>query len=168
MASIIETIKNIVAGRFIRVGSTSQMKIKAAYKNSVSIVKVTERTVRIGLNYANIAAVKAVEAQRTEPKKERIDNNVWEVEGRIAFNTNTNKRSLRIYTVNKHSNTKSRYIITVDGKVTECDKLPEWAVEYVVPSSLNRSGEVPVCLNLTLDNIYMLGSWGESRFARKA
>ena len=166
MASIIETIKGVISGRFVRVGSTSQMKIKAAYKNSVTNVKVTERTVRIGLNYANIAAVKAMEAQRTEPKAQRTDNNVWEVEGRVAFNTNTGKKSLRVYTVSKHSNTKSRYIITVDGVVTECDTLPEWAIEYIVPSSLNRNGEMPVCMSLTLDNIYMLGNYGESRFVK--
>lgn len=168
MASIIEAIKSVIAGRFVRVGSTSQMKIKAAYKNNVSIIKVTERTVRIGLNYANIAAVKAMEAQRIEPKTQRTDNNIWEVEGRVAFNTNTGKKSLRVYTVAHHSNSKSKYIITVDGVVTECDTLPEWAIEYIVPSSLNRSGEMPVCMSLTLDNVYMLGSYGESRFAVKA
>lgn len=165
MASIIETIKNVVSGRFIRMGSTSNVPVKAAYKNSVSIVKVTERTVRLGIRYDHIKAVMEKEAQRTEPKTQRADNNVWEVEGRVAFNTKTNNRTLRAYTVARHSNSRSMYIVTMDGITSMYEEIPDDIKEYITPSYFNKSGEYPVCISVSLDKIYMLGNYGESRFA---
>lgn len=111
---IMEAITSIPAGRFFRIKYTSEMKVKAENKKKgISVLKVTETTVRTGVAYNNISAVAEYKATH-EPKRDKPTTNNWEwvSDNRVKYNTNTKKTYVVVATVPNGSNSDTHYIVT--------------------------------------------------------
>ena len=66
-----EIMENVKPGVFTRIKYKSDASLAAkAKKEGHTVTKIVEKTVRFGVNYYEIEAVKEREAVRTEPKKE--------------------------------------------------------------------------------------------------
>ena len=107
-------LESIPAGRFFRLRYTSEMKVKAEFKKQgISVMKVTETTMRTGVAYERIASVVEYKATH-EPKRDKPVANNWEwiVPNRIKYNTNTKKTYAVLASVPHGSNSEVYYIVT--------------------------------------------------------
>lgn len=110
-----ETVKTIIngikAGTFTRVTYCSTPSLTAeSKKNGVKVTKVTTTTVRVGVDYE---ALKAVKDYKEAREVEQRDFSSWEndEEGRIVFVPKTGNTLVRVYKVPQNSNTESYFII---------------------------------------------------------
>ena len=116
-----ETVRTIIngikGGTFTRVSYCSAPDLTAeCKKNGVKVTKVTETTVRVGIDYNGTDAVKKYKA---EHETAQYDYSSWqnEDEGRIVYVPKTGNTLVRVYKVPQNSNTKSYFIIEdKDGK----------------------------------------------------
>ena len=151
---IISAVEGIKKGTFVRVVYETELPMTAAArKEAISILKRTEKVVRVGVDYKNIEAVKRSEEQRIEPKQERSAWCHWEIPHILAKHNTKDDYYLSIATVNQGAHTKTTYI--KDGNVVSFTKVKE--SEYVLPSYFKTSKEVPVIQTINIKNIIELG-----------
>lgn len=152
---ILNSIRDIKKGTFTRIIYTSEPTLSAAGKKAgVSIIKHTEKTVRLGVAYQNMQAVKEAEAARTEPKREIASWCHWEVEDILAKHNTKDAYYLAFSYVNGTGhNTKSQYYL--NGKVISVEELKESG--FIVPSYFKEGKEAPVTQRVNIDNIIQIG-----------
>lgn len=152
---ILNSIRDIKKGTFTRIIYTSEPTLSAAGKKAgVSIVKHTEKTVRLGIEYQNMQVVKDREAARTEPKREVTPWCHWEVEDVLAKHNTKDAYYLAFSYVNGTGhNTKSQYYL--NGKVIPVEELKESG--FIVPSYFKEGKESPVTQRVNIDNIIQIG-----------
>lgn len=151
---IIAAVNNTKKGAFTRIVYTSEPTLSAAGKKSgVTIVKHTEKTVRIGVKYHNMEAVKVAEAARTEPKREVTPWCHWEVEDILAKHNTKEAYYLAVSYVNGGHHTKSEFYL--NGEPITVEQLKETG--YVVPSYFKQDREVPVTQKINIENIITIG-----------
>lgn len=155
MVNDIAKIKN---GTFTRIKYVTDVPVNAlAKKSGVSIKKYVESTVRIGINYTNLASVK------NRPKTQdnvRVNNFVPYLGNKISYNTNTNDYYLNVFTT-PNANTKVTYIEArvIDGKSIETT-LPgnkELLTPWITPSYLKKSDSSIDMYRVKLSNIMKVG-----------
>ena len=152
---IIRTVDAIKKGTFVRIVYRTELPLCAAAKKSGHvIIKETEKVVRIGVDYKNIARVKEAESARTAPKRERSAWCHWEIPHVLAKHNNRDDYYLSVATVEGNGHhTKNSYFI--DGtQVTRSDVENS---NYVLPSYFNQSGEYATVQNINITNIIKLG-----------
>ena len=152
--TIIKKISEIPAGRFFRVRYTTKVKLKAEYeKQGYSILKIVDTTTRTGVKYQNIAGVELKD--KFEDKQPKTNNWEWVVQDRIKHNTNTGKDYLVLAPIKKGGNTIVSYVLTTPEGVS--NTIPEKDVKstYSVPSYW-KTGDKPVIMNVTLENVLMV------------
>lgn len=152
---ILNSIRDIKKGTFTRIIYTSEPTLSAAGKKAgVSIIKHTEKTVRLGVAYQNMQVVKETEAARTEPKREVTPWCHWEVEDVLAKHNTKDAYYLAFSYVNGTGhNTKSEYYL--NGKVISVEELKESG--FIVPSYFKEGKEMPVTQRVNIDNIIQIG-----------
>ena len=163
-----ETVKTIIngikEGTFTRVTYCSTPSLTAeSKKNGVKVTKVTETTVRVGIDYENVKATKEYKAEHTV---EQRDFSSWEndEEGRIVFVPKTGNTLVRVYKVPQNSNTKSYFIIEdKDGK-RAVERLSDSDKALFVPSYFKeKSGDAlkdawaEVTQKINIDNFLAIG-----------
>lgn len=108
-----EALKGYQKGSFIRVGWKSNIESASAKRTGVEVVKVSEATVRIGINYSNIKSVQLTRATREGDSK---PYKVWfkhieDLPAIIEHLQDENKKYLQIFSVNKNSHPRVCYYI---------------------------------------------------------
>lgn len=150
---ILNHIKNVKKGTFTRIVYTSEPTLSAAGKKSgVSIIKHTEKVVRLGVKYQNMEAVKVAEALRTEPKREVTPWCHWEVEDILVKHNTKDAYYLSFSYAKDGANTRSEYYL--NGKKVSVEELKESG--YIVPSYF-KDKEVPVTQRINIENILEIG-----------
>lgn len=151
---ICEKVSAIKNGTMARVQYKSELPVKACYKKEgISIIKMTDATVRFGVDYDHIAKVIEQRAEKVatyETTTPRANNFYWIIENKVSHNTNTNKDYLRFARVNggSHRHTLYKMIVGGDEKVVEKADIEE----YVQNSYWNKHSE-PEVQNICIDNV---------------
>lgn len=153
---ILNTIGNIKKGTFTRITYVSEPTLSAAGKKAgVSIIKHTRKTVRLGVQYQNMEAVKEKEAMRTEPKREVAPWCHWEIDDILAKHNMKEAYYLACSYVNgRGHNTESEYYL--NGELVTPDILK--ASGYIVPSYFKEDREPAVTQRINIENIIRIGS----------
>jgi hypothetical protein len=151
---IMSTINGIPAGRFFRVKYTSELPVKASYKKmGITVHKIVEATVRTGVPYENIKAVREYKATH-EPKiiTPRANNWEWVSPNRIKHNTNTGSTCAVFATVPNGGNKRCSYIVTKDG-YTAVVSQEELDRDLIIDSYWSRGDSLDVIRTVSLGNI---------------
>ena len=114
--SILEATSSIRGGTIARISYCTELPLKAEFKKQgYKIKKYIETSVRIGVNYHNIASVKARKeaAIVNESKPIKKSNYEWILKNRVKYNTNTEKDYLVVAVLPQHSNDKVKYVIDI-------------------------------------------------------
>lgn len=151
-------------GRIIRVGYSKEIKLSKGWKEKgIRVYKLTETSVRLGVNYGNIATVKARKAvEADKPKVERANNWTWIIPNKVKSNSNTGKTYLQVATLNGGHNTKSQWLVYNGYEWLLFDKA-EWELsEYYLMTDIKtrepHKGDKPEVYTITFDNIFKLGN----------
>lgn len=152
-STLISIIKSIPAGRFFRMSYQSELPVKAAYKKQgISVIKITDTTVRTGVRYDHIASVKEYKANHEPSGIVRTNNYVWIEPNRLKHNTATGKDYVVIAPM-KNSCPKSKYIVKdINGeRVVTIDELDKSLIQdsYWKPSN----GMPAAVRTISLENI---------------
>ena len=161
---IVAEAANCGNGRIIRVGYSKEIPLIDGWaEKGIRIYKMTETSVRLGVNYGNIASVKARKAAEDgKPKKARTNNFTWVIPHKVKFNSNTGKTYLQVATLNGGHNTRNQFLVYDPHVGWIVLEKREWELsEYYIMTDLKsrepRKGEKPDVYTITFDNIYKLG-----------
>ena len=149
-----EIMENIKPGVFTRIKYKSDASLAAkAKKEGHTVTKIVEKTVRFGVNYYEIEAVKEREAARTEPKKEM--KQLYESLIPNTLYKHIEKESLYVQfaTIPEGSNTVCEWLI--DGQSATLDQVKESG--YVINSYWNKTGDAPEVQKIKLENVISIG-----------
>ena len=149
-----EIMENIKPGVFTRIKYKSDASLAAkAKKEGHTVTKIVEKTVRFGVNYYEIEAVKEREAARTEPKKEM--KQLYESLIPNTLYQHIEKESLYVQfaTIPEGSNTVCEWLI--DGQSATLDQVKESG--YVINSYWNKTGDAPEVQKIKLENVISIG-----------
>lgn len=154
LENILNTIKN---GTFVRIGYTTEVPLRAKFKNSnITIKKIVITTGRLGVNYKNISKV----TTNTQTSNiNRVNNYIWVLKNKLKFNTNTNKYYLPVATIPTGSNTQVQYVIFENENktcVNSKEQLKKYS-EYIIPSYFTKNTNTPI-FSVNIDNIWKVGN----------
>lgn len=161
---IMAEASNCKNGCITRVGYSKELKMLKGWQElGFRAYKLTETSIRLGVNYFNIASViakKAAEADK--PKVERVNNYSWVIKNKVKYNFNTDKTYLQVATLNHGHNTKNHYLIYNPSEGWMVLEKPEFEMsEYYTmldsKSKESHKGDKPEVYTITFDNIYKLG-----------
>lgn len=155
-STLISTIKSIPAGRFFRMSYKSELPVKAAFKKQgISIIKVTDTTVRTGVSYNSIASVQEYKSTHEPSGIVRTNNYVWVEQDRLKHNTVTGKDYFVIAPM-KNSHPKSTYIVK-DNNGERYVTIDELDKSMIQDSYWKPSNGVPTAIRtICLENIIEL------------
>lgn len=163
--TIMAEAANCGNGRIIRVGYSKELPLIQGWaEKGIRAFKLTETSVRLGVNYGNIASVKARKAaEGDKPKKARVNNFTWVIPHKVKFNSNTGKTYLQVATLNGGHNTRNQFLVYDPGIGWFVLEKAEWEMsEYYLMTELksreSHKGAVPEVYTITIDNIYKLGN----------
>lgn len=164
--TIIEEAMKVRPGTLTRVGYTSELPVKAEYKKKgYRMFKIVETSVRLGVNYHNIASVIARKAEEgLKEAVQRTNNYEWVIKNKVSHNTATGKDYLYVANFNNGHNTKTRYFIegTFVGTIDMGDEIDEHFAHLLIPSYWNRKSNGGEVRTISFDNIYKIRSAGAS------
>lgn len=155
-----EAVSKVRNGSCIRIGYTTQVPVKAKYRNSIFIKKWVTTTGRLGVKYNNISRVKErLAAQEAKPYK--ATNFTWIIPNKVKYNSSKDAYYLSIATFPKGSHTRYLYEVIKDGKSTLVYNKDELSLykDYILPSYFKDSS----CKDLdtfivNADNVFQVGS----------
>ena len=156
-----DAVNKVRNGACVRIGYTSQVPVKARYRNTVTIKKWVTTTGRLGVKYSNIGRVKdRLAAQENTPYK--ATKFTWFIPQKIKYHTEKDTYYLSVTTFPKGSHTKVLYDVVIDG-VTELvftrDELFAKCKEYILPSFFkeNNCNELDTFV-VKAENVFKVGS----------
>lgn len=110
---LIKKVTDIGNGRIVRVGYRTELPVKADfYKKGLKIIKFTEKSARVGVNYHNIRSVveRLKNRQEKDTKRKSTNNYKWVVENKVKYNLVTTNYYLQVANLNEKSNEKSKFL----------------------------------------------------------
>ena len=126
-----EIIENVKPGVFTRIKYKSDASLAAkAKKEGHTVTKIVEKTVRFGVNYFEIEAVKEREAARTEPKKEMRQLYESLIPNTLYKHIEKETLYVQFATIPEGGHTNTEWLI--DGKPATIDEVKESG--YVINS----------------------------------
>lgn len=147
-------MENVKPGVFIRINYKSDASLAAkAKKEGHTVTKVVGKTVRFGVNYFEIEAVKEKEAARTEPKKEMKQLYESLIPNTLYRHIEKGNLYIQFATVHGGGHTQTEWFI--DGQPATLEQVKECG--YVIPSYWNKSGEAPEVQKIKLENVISIG-----------
>lgn len=161
---IIEAVQGVRGGTITRVTYKTELPVKAEFKKKgYRVFKIVETSARIGVNYGQIASVRARAEElidKTVPKK--ADNYEWVIKDRIRHNTKTDKDYVVLISFNKGHNTKVKYIIegTFVGTVDMGDTLEQPYKHIVLDSYFSKKSTSTEFRNVSFENIIRINKIG--------
>ncbi len=149
-----EIMENVKPGVFTRIKYKSDASLAAkAKKEGHTVTKIVEKTVRFGVNYYEIEAVKEREAARTEPKKEM--KQLYESLIPHTLYKHIEKETLYVQfaTIPEGGHTNTEWLI--DGQPATIDQVKESG--YVINSYWAPKGDAPEVQKIKLENVISIG-----------
>lgn len=155
-----EAVGKVRNGSCVRIGYTTQVPVKAKYRDSIVIKKWVTTTGRLGVKYNNISRVKErLAAQEAKPYK--ATNFTWVIPNKVKYNSAKDAYYLTIATFPKGSHTRSLYEVIKEGKSTLVYNKDELSLykDYIIPSYFKDSGckELDTFI-VNADNVFQVGS----------
>lgn len=152
--NVVTKLQNYNPGVFVRCGWQSNIGNARSRKEGVVITKESEATVRLGINYSNIKAVKQARAEQTEENTK--PRKIWfrhleDAPAIIQHLEDENKKYLCMYPISKGGYPKVKYFL--NGK--EISKEALMLTGYVNPSEWNKS-ETNM-FSIPLENLRFIG-----------
>ena len=155
LTEIIKTMATIKKGTFTKLCYKTEVPVKASCKDKIKIVKFNKTVARFGINYGNLASVKAKASNDEAPKKKSNPNKEWVLRNIIEYNKNTEKFYLNVYPATCRSN--SVYVIYKDNKVITSNSLSPYK-DMIQESYLNRKyNGVNEFYKVNIDNVISVG-----------
>ena len=161
---IMAEANNCKNGCITRVGYSKELKMLKGWQElGFRVYKLIETSVRLGVNYFNIASVVAKKTtEGDKPKVERANNFSWVIKNKVKYNSNTNKTYLQVATLNHGHNTHSQFLVynPVEGWMVLEKEEWEMSEYYTMIDAKSKSGsrgEKPEVYTITFNNIYKLG-----------
>lgn len=155
LENIKKALETYQKGSFKRIGWESRIESAKARKMGIEVLKISEATVRIGISYSNIHAVKVM---RETAEGEKKPYTVWfkhleDFPVVIEHLQDESKKYLQVFTVNKGAAPKVRYF------VNDCEISREHLEElgYCNPSAFNKSETLT--FNIPIENIRFIGNF---------
>ena len=166
--TIIEAVSTVKNGTYVRIGYRTELPVKAELKKKgVRAYKLTETTVRLGVNYGRIASVIARKAEENlEEVVKRANNYEWVIKDKVRYNTKTQKDYLYVANTNgRGHNTKSVFVLVPGGNdisiTCHGDIFENEFKDVLIPSywTQRSSGGHSEVRNIAFDNIYKIGKY---------
>lgn len=163
----IKTCLNATKGGVItRVSYMTELPLKAEFKKlGYKVIKVTDTSVRFGVDYSKIAKVIAKKTEATETRK-TTNNYTWLMEDKLCVNEKTGGTYIRFATLPKGAHTKVKFIV-VNGNITCANELTDEQKNFVINSYWNKAGEKPEVQNVNVENVIRIGKVGYNLFTNK-
>ena len=160
---IMEAAQNVVNGRIVRIGYTSELPLKKDWQDKgYRIYKLTETSVRLGVKYDNITEViEKRAAAGAYGRSARANNYTWIIPNKVQFNSNTNRTYLRCTTLKQGSNSRTKFLVhnPHDGwhLMTREELMKNTYSDMVKENYFTKTKEVPVVFTVPFEHIYKLG-----------
>lgn len=152
-----EALEGIHSGSFFRIGYITEMPLKASYaKEGWRILKLTESTVRTGINYRKIQSVIEDREARSEVVRSRKNNIIPVQLHRIYKNVETNQMYLRVFPTVRGTNKDVSYILVTPGHSKYDFKDLDSEMREMIRDSYFNQKSRPIA-TLKIDNIYKVG-----------
>ena len=154
---IIEALNNIHPGSFVRVGYRTELPLKSSFsKQGCKIVRVSESTVRTGINYRNIQSVIEEKAGQLEAPRAHRKVITSVIKNKIYKNLDTDQMYLRVYPTRKGTNKKNTYlVITSNGDRYFSDNINNEMKEMIRDSYFDNKFR-PISM-IKIENVYRIG-----------
>lgn len=154
LTDVLSAIDAIKKGTFVRIVYDSELPQTAlARKMGVVIKKRTEKVVRMGVKYSNIAEVIKQESQRVEPKREYTPWSHWIIEDLISKHNTKDDYYLTFATVKNGSHTRCTYFC--DGKEMTYEQVAQ--SPFVLPSYFKPSAMPTLIQKVKIANVIEIG-----------
>ena len=156
LEKVIEVLNKRQKGTYVKVGWKSNIESAKARKMGIEVVKVTDATVRWGINYSHLKRVKEIKAEKGESATEST-RKPWyrHLEGIphiIQHLNDPEKQYLQLFTINKKSYIKTEYYINGEHKTKQ---------EVIDSGYVNASEFAPkdecLIVNIPIANIRFIG-----------
>ena len=158
---IVTTAENTNAGQFFSICYKTDMTPYLKEKDkSYKLWKITNTTVRTGVNYGHIEAVKEANAKKdnSAPKRKVTNNCTWIIDNKVKFNTSTNKYYLRVATLNSVKKSSSYIIERFDetgSRVEILTNVPKSIVEQILKDSKSNPSAIK---DISFENIIRINN----------
>lgn len=153
----LETYRN---GRFVRCGWIKpNLESAKARKMGIEVTKISEATVRIGINYSNIHAVQVM---RENAEGEKKPHTIWfkhleDFPVIVEHLQDESKKYLQVFTVNKKSAPKVKYVVTDNEGTREVTREQLEKLGYCNPSAFQKSETLT--FNIPIENLRFIGNF---------
>lgn len=156
LEKVIEVLGKRQKGTYVKVGWKSNIESAKARKMGIEVVKVTDATVRWGINYSHLKRVKEIKAEKGESVTEST-RKPWyrHLEGAphiIQHLNDPGKQYLQLFTINKKGYIKTEYYINGEHKTKQ---------EVINSGYVNASEFAPkdecLIVNIPIENIRFIG-----------
>lgn len=156
LEKVIEVLNKRQKGTYVKVGWKSNIESAKARKMGIEVVKVTDATVRWGINYSHLKRVKEMKAEKGESATEST-RKPWyrHLEGTphiIQHLNDPEKQYLQLFTINKKGYIKTEYYINGEHKTKQ---------EVINSGYVNASEFAPkdecLIVNIPIANIRFIG-----------
>lgn len=156
LSNVINALNNRQQGTYVKVGWKSNIESAKAHKMGIEVVKVTDATVRWGINYSHLKRVKEMKAEKGESVTENT-RKPWyrHLEGTphiIQHLNDPEKQYLQLFTINKKGYIKTEYYINGEHKTKQ---------EVIDSGYVNASEFAPkdecLIVNIPIANIRFIG-----------
>ena len=156
LEKVIEVLNKRQKGTYVKVGWKSNIESAKARKMGIEVVKVTDATVRWGINYSHLKRVKEIKAEKGESTTEST-RKPWyrHLEGTphiIQHLNDPEKQYLQLFTINKKGYIKTEYYINGEHKTKQ---------EVIDSGYVNASEFAPkdecFIVNIPIANIRFIG-----------
>jgi len=156
--AIMAAVNEVKNGQFVRLGYRTEPTMKAEFRKAgYKVIKLSECTGRLGCDYENLKSTKEARAAGAE-KSDKTNNYYWIVDNKIAGNTKTGKKYIRM-TTTPGSNTKSEFYV-FDANGDDVSDTMNYK-DLVVPSYFKPSGApMEPVRNIKLENITRINDKG--------
>ena len=154
---IIEALNNIHPGSFVRIGYRTELPLKSSFsKQGCKIVRVSESTVRTGINYNNIGSVIEERMGRLEAPRARRKVITSVIKNKIYKNLDTDQMYLRVYPTRKGTNKKNTYLVTNADGSRYFSHTVDSNMKEMIRDSYFTDKFRPVSM-IKIDNVYRIG-----------
>ena len=156
---IFAKLSSIKNGTMARIKYFSEMPIRATYKKQgIHLYKITEVTVRFGVNYNNIASVVEKKSENNEINSHKTTYSwVNGFENKICYNENTGKNYVRFTYLPHGDNRHINYKIVKIEETYTTKNLSNEDKELIIPSYWNKQHNMPEVQNIAFDHIISIG-----------
>lgn len=154
---IIEALKNIHPGSFVRIGYNTELPLKSSFsKQGCKIIRISESTVRTGINYRNIQSVIEEKAGQLEAPRSYRKVITSVIKNKIYKNLDTDQMYLRVYPTRKGTNKVSTYFVTTsNGNKYFSDSINDEMKEMIRDSYFDNKFR-PISM-IKIENVYRIG-----------